>query len=69
MSTKSNGFIVLNVLIVDSFIMSRGRAVCTHVLSRILLLHLFPQTGSDTAGGPDRDRRMERQEKFNDRIK
>lgn len=33
MSTKSNGFIVLNVLIVDSFIMSRGQVVCTHVLS------------------------------------
>lgn len=69
MSTKSNGFIVLKVLIVDSLIMSRGQLVCTHVLSRILLLHLVPQTRSSTAGSPDRDSRMERQRKFNDRMK
>lgn len=30
--------------IMSSFISRRGWAVCTHILSRVILLHLFPQT-------------------------
>lgn len=35
---------MLHLLIAGSFVMSRGWVVCTHILSRILLLHLFPET-------------------------
>lgn len=57
--------------------MGRGWVVCTHILSRIILLHLFPQTRptpqaaqTDERGEGQKDGDGERESgrKFNDTI-
>lgn len=55
----------VNVLIVRSFIMRRGWVVCTHILSRVILLHLIPETrhtpqAAETDGSESKDKRGER---------